>query len=343
VRFLTQHKDVRWLYEARFQPMAPAFFAALRPDQVSPVLDNLIELPKIDAQTERVLAALAKADYEGVWQFFGRRLERKADKSASNAGYEPIPHQFFQAHAAALGQNADRAVDIVRGWYGEDGLFQFRGGRLLAIAFPSCPPALRDKLVAIIASEGEASLSFISGILLHYHGDVATHPVCQAMIDCLPENDERLQQVRNLLRGTGIVRGAFGMSEAYQRKVAEISIGMVWGGPPRLGPIDGTVVPCAAGGSLPFLPQPTLQMLQGARERYGKRIWGRYGFADAFNPATGWVARDLVVINTSAVLPAAIAVNRSAVTASFLIISTSRMVPNTGRWTSLEGDVRSDL
>jgi hypothetical protein len=222
VRFLTQHKDVRWLYEARFQPTAPAFFTALRPDQVSPVLDNLIELRKIDAQSERVLAALAKADYEGVWQFFGRRLERKADKSVSNAGYEPIPHQFFQVHAA-LGQNADRAVDIVRGWYGDDDrLFQFRGGRLLAIVFPNCPPALRDKLVAIIASEGEASLSFISGILLHYHGDVATHPVCQAMIDCLPENDERLQQVRNLLRGTGIVRGAFGMSEAYQRKVAEI-------------------------------------------------------------------------------------------------------------------------
>jgi hypothetical protein len=51
---------------------------------------------------------------------------------------------------------------------------------------------------------------------------VATHPVCQAMVDCLPENDVRLQQVRDLLRGTGIVRGAFGLVEAYQRKVAEI-------------------------------------------------------------------------------------------------------------------------
>jgi hypothetical protein len=77
---------------------------------------------------------------------------------------------------------------------------------------------------------------------------------------------------------------------------------VVWGGPPRLGPIDGTVVPCAAGGSLPFLPQPTLQMLLGARERYGRRIWGRHGFADAFNPATGWVARDRIAINTGITL-----------------------------------------
>ena len=28
---------------------------------------------------------------------------------------------------------------------------------------------------------------------------------------------------------------------------------VAWGGPPATGPIDGTVVPCAAGGSLPFL------------------------------------------------------------------------------------------
>jgi len=77
---------------------------------------------------------------------------------------------------------------------------------------------------------------------------------------------------------------------------------VVWGGPPRMGPIDGSIVPCAAGGSLPFSPKEALQVLRGARERYGKRVWGRYGFADAFNPATGWVARDHVAINTGITL-----------------------------------------
>ena len=76
----------------------------------------------------------------------------------------------------------------------------------------------------------------------------------------------------------------------------------VWGGPPRMGPIDGSIVPSAAGGSLPFLPKETLQMLRTARERHGKYIWGRYGFADAFNPATGWVARKHVAINTGITL-----------------------------------------
>ena len=30
---------------------------------------------------------------------------------------------------------------------------------------------------------------------------------------------------------------------------------VIWGGPPAMGPIDGTVVPAASGGSLPFLPE----------------------------------------------------------------------------------------
>lgn len=77
---------------------------------------------------------------------------------------------------------------------------------------------------------------------------------------------------------------------------------VVWGGPPRQGPIDGSVVPCAVGGSLPFLTADTLVALRGMRERFGGKVWGRFGFADAFNPATGWSSRDHVGINTGITL-----------------------------------------
>lgn len=71
----------------------------------------------------------------------------------------------------------------------------------------------------------------------------------------------------------------------------------VWGGPPRLGPLDGTVVPCAAAGSLPFLPAECLRTLRFARTRFGTQAWRRYGFVDAFNPATGWYNRDVIGID----------------------------------------------
>lgn len=72
---------------------------------------------------------------------------------------------------------------------------------------------------------------------------------------------------------------------------------VVWGGPPATGPIDGTIVPCAAGGSLPFLPLETMQVLRNIKDRYG-RAWSRYGFVDAFNPLTDWYDTDVVGIDT---------------------------------------------
>jgi hypothetical protein len=62
-----------------------------------------------------------------------------------------------------------------------------------------------------------------------------------------------------------------------------------WGGPPAKGPIDGSVVPCAAGGSLPFLKDECLDVLRTLREQHGDVVWKKYGFVDAFNPNTGWV------------------------------------------------------
>ena len=77
---------------------------------------------------------------------------------------------------------------------------------------------------------------------------------------------------------------------------------VVWGGPPAIGPIDGTVVPGAAGGSLPFLPQATLRVLRNIRTRYGDQAWSKYGFVNAFNPLTKWFDTDVIGIDTGITL-----------------------------------------
>lgn len=47
---------------------------------------------------------------------------------------------------------------------------------------------------------------------------------------------------------------------------------------------DGTIVPTAAGGSIPFAPEVTIPALITMRQRYGDQLFGTYGFLDAFNP-----------------------------------------------------------
>ena len=72
---------------------------------------------------------------------------------------------------------------------------------------------------------------------------------------------------------------------------------VIWGGPPAVGPIDGTVVPSASAGSLPFLPQPTMRVLRTIRTRYSQ-AWCQYGFVNAFNPLKNWYDNDVVGIDT---------------------------------------------
>ena len=77
-----------------------------------------------------------------------------------------------------------------------------------------------------------------------------------------------------------------------------------WGGPGSrgdqqngFGGIDGSVVPYATAGSLPFLPGPCLRVLHSLRDRYSKYAWGRYGFCDAFHPDAQWYDRDVLGID----------------------------------------------
>jgi hypothetical protein len=70
-----------------------------------------------------------------------------------------------------------------------------------------------------------------------------------------------------------------------------------WGGPPLMGPVDGSVVPAATAGSLPFLPRSCARVLRSLKDTYGRDAWGRYGFCDAFHPDQLWYDPDVLGIN----------------------------------------------
>lgn len=72
---------------------------------------------------------------------------------------------------------------------------------------------------------------------------------------------------------------------------------VAWGGPPRHRRIDGSVVPYAAAGSLMFTPDISLPALKEMKAKFGDKIYGKYGFADAFNPNNGWVNADVLGID----------------------------------------------
>lgn len=59
----------------------------------------------------------------------------------------------------------------------------------------------------------------------------------------------------------------------------------------------GVIAPTAALASMPYTPEQSMRALRHFYSDLGPRIWGKFGFADAFNPATGWVASDNLAID----------------------------------------------
>ncbi len=97
-----------------------------------------------------------------------------------------------------------------------------------------------------------------------------------------------------------------------------------WGGPfqdnryePDRG-IDGTIVPSAAGGGLAIVPEQSLRTLRHQRNHFGERVYGRYGFVNAYNPITGWVDPDVIGIDTGITLAMANNLDTGGVWQSFM-------------------------
>ncbi len=63
-----------------------------------------------------------------------------------------------------------------------------------------------------------------------------------------------------------------------------------YGAPPGSARHDGTVAPTACGSSIVFTPKESIACLRNFYENMPE-LWGRYGFADAFNKDKKWVSR----------------------------------------------------
>ncbi len=193
------------------------------------------------------------------------------------------------------------------GWMPESGFLKHRWDHycelmmiyLLAIGSPSHPvnpEVWRNFTRPIIRFEG---YQYISGT-----DPIFTHQYSHAWFDFRNKRDAFTDYFENSVIATR-AHEAFCLSHPewfnrdYWGVTASDSIGGYtgWGGPPAMGPLDGSVVPSAAAGSLPFVPADCLAVLRAMKEKWGKLAWTRYGFVDAFHPAADWYDRDVLGID----------------------------------------------
>jgi hypothetical protein len=136
------------------------------------------------------------------------------------------------------------------------------------------------------------------------------HQYSHAWLDFRGRRDRYANYYRNSQRAT----------EAHRQFCIDLAPKFPWFGPDMWGvtasdsqegyrdwgsaaaQMDGTLVPCAAGGSMVFLPEECGNVLQTMMDRYGKSVWTRYGFVDAFQPAAKWWSPDVLGIDLGIML-----------------------------------------
>jgi hypothetical protein len=211
------------------------------------------------------------------------------------------------------------------GWTPENGFLPFRWDTysehmilyVLGIGSPSHPISENSWNAWNLPIKETGGYTYIGG------GPLFIHQYSQAWVDlrdrafpdapALERITPRVDYFANSVAATRAERVVFSQQlshefPGYSEKVWGITASdsihgyVAWGASPKDSRIDGTVVPSAVAGSLMFAPDICIPALRAMLVQYGKKTYGRYGFADAFNPTTGWVSRYVIGIDVGIAL-----------------------------------------
>jgi len=196
------------------------------------------------------------------------------------------------------------------GWHPESGFLDARWEHfcelmmiyLLAIGSPTHPVPPSSWNAWTRPKIQYQGIEYISG-----NDPIFTHQYSQAWFDFRNKRDAYTDYFENSVKATKAhklfclsLRDRF---PDYSENLWGISASdyakgyTAWGGPPPQGPIDGSIVPCATAGSLPFLFDDCIRVQRNLRGRYREKVWTKYGCVDAFNPLTGWYDADVLGID----------------------------------------------
>jgi len=211
--------STNWVQQIWYQRQMRTLIADLDTDTLDLFLTSLETTKTVSYQVEEFLKVIADKNPEAVIDLFERRIEASEGSSSS---IDAIPHSF-QSLAEPLSQHPDLIVQKVKSWGGHDSsMFQFRGGRLVAITFPEFGEGLEAALMPLAASGDRADAKFVVGILRNYHGEEFIHPLCRQLVITHHEDKSLMTDVMISLEKTGVVTGEFGMADAYARKADEL-------------------------------------------------------------------------------------------------------------------------
>jgi len=216
--YLNGRKDSRWVSRAWFLQKAQKFYKELSSERTDQLLENLGYLSQVTYEVERILIRIAEWQPEKIWDYFGARLNRETEENREEDRFEAVPFQF-DGLEKELSKDPQLAIRKGLFWFERDQkLFQFRGGRLLSIAFPKCTSELAAALASLVKNSDDTEANFALAILRNYEGETSTYSVLKEIIFKFPDDEEKMSMVRIAIDSTGVLSGELGFVDALRAK-----------------------------------------------------------------------------------------------------------------------------
>lgn len=189
-------------------------------EQVEPLLELIVEIPRLGTGGEALLAVMANEHLQAVIDHIGQRFLHERD--TGDIRYEDLPYVLYHLRAP-LAAAPDQIVAAARRWFDtEPSLSQYRGGHLIAQLFPNLEHPLSPLLNSQI-EESREGIQFVLSVLRAFEGEKFLHPLLRTIVGSLKAEDELLQIVHVVIDSSGVLEGEYGSVEAQEAHKALVA------------------------------------------------------------------------------------------------------------------------
>jgi ppGpp synthetase/RelA/SpoT-type nucleotidyltranferase len=225
IRELTKRKNTWWVNSVWFHS---GIIEKLDEEGINAVLENLIFVPNIGYESEKILKTIAERYPLKVIKFFRDRISREGKsrkRTFDVRRYDAVPHNFNDL-AEALRKHAEVVIPALLEWLNEK---EPRGGSLtrwdathmLSEIFPNFAEALEKQMILLIEQKGIEAVDHIFLLLHQYEGGSFLWNLCKEIVKRLHDH-ERYDRIKSSLFAnlsqSGVVMGEYGLAEAAERK-----------------------------------------------------------------------------------------------------------------------------
>jgi ppGpp synthetase/RelA/SpoT-type nucleotidyltranferase len=226
IQQLTNHHNTQWINYVWFRKQS--IIPALSEAETDIILENLLELPSVDYHAESILKWIADKYPLKMIDWFHARIavELKEKKPLLARSYDAVPFELRLLRNPLI-KHENEIIRAVFKWYGDGGeennwRYRLEASRFLRIIFPDVGETLERFLLATIEDNESEALDDVLCLLREYEGENFLWTVCKTII-AKTATDQEYPEIRSelltaLSRIGGVVRGEYGLAEAYEKK-----------------------------------------------------------------------------------------------------------------------------